>query len=109
MTSSIQLILGGARSGKSRYALRNSGEFPFTQRIFIATAMPADLEMTERIAHHRKERAAGWKTVEEPYDLEGALRQNATDENSLVVIDCVTLWLSNLLCGMGGPILDPSQ
>lgn len=109
MPSSIQFILGGARSGKSRYALRDNGEFPFTQRIFIATALPADTEMDDRIARHRKERALGWKTIEEPYYLESTLRQTAIDEKGLVVIDCATLWLSNLLCGMGGPVLTSAQ
>ena len=105
MSPSIQLILGGARSGKSRYALQQNGEFPFEQRIFIATAMAADEEMKNRIQRHQKERGTLWMTVEEPYNLTDTVKKTATRENALVVIDCATLWISNLLCGMGGPAL----
>ncbi len=109
MSSSIQLILGGARSGKSRYALHQNSEFPFAQRIFIATAMAADEEMQNRIQRHQKERGSSWVTLEEPYDLAGALNRSAARENALVVIDCATLWISNLLCGMGGPTLSMTE
>jgi adenosylcobinamide kinase/adenosylcobinamide-phosphate guanylyltransferase len=109
MSSSIQLILGGARSGKSRYALHQNGEFPFAQRIFIATAMAADEEMKDRIQRHRKERGPLWVTIEEPYGLADTLKKSATSENALVVIDCTTLWISNLLCGMGGPALSMTE
>ena len=89
-----ELILGGARSGKSRYALDQalacSG--PVT---WLATAEARDEEMRERILHHRAERPAHWNTTEAPLQLAGAL---ATTRNQFVVVDCLTLWLSNWLC-----------
>jgi adenosylcobinamide kinase/adenosylcobinamide-phosphate guanylyltransferase len=87
-------VLGGARSGKSRYAEQLiAGEPP--PRIFIATAEALDAEMAERIAHHRTRRNDNWRTVEAPRDLAGAL--GALPAEAAALIDCVTLWLSNLL------------
>jgi adenosylcobinamide kinase/adenosylcobinamide-phosphate guanylyltransferase len=92
----LTLVLGGARSGKSRYAqsLAAAAKGPV---LFVATA-PAvspeeDPEMAARIARHRAERAAHWRTVEAPVDVVSAVRT----AGSLVVVDCVTLWISNLL------------
>jgi adenosylcobinamide kinase/adenosylcobinamide-phosphate guanylyltransferase len=93
-----QLILGGVRSGKSRLAeqrARASGR----KVIYIATAIAAgDSELAERIRQHRLRRPAGWSTVEEPVALGAALRAHAGKERCLLV-DCLTLWLTNLLCG----------
>jgi len=89
------LVLGGARSGKSRYALElaeNSGKAP----VLIATAAAGDHEMAERIARHRAERKPDWRIIEEEIDLKGALAREARDER-IVVVDCLTLWLSNLM------------
>jgi adenosylcobinamide kinase/adenosylcobinamide-phosphate guanylyltransferase len=102
MASHLQLILGGARSGKSRYALTQGNEDSFERRIFLATAMPADEEMKTRIEHHQMERSMQWKTVEETYYLPQALQKLSLSHQDLIVIDCATLWISNLLCGMGG-------
>lgn len=90
-----ELILGGARSGKSRYALDRAlaHDGPVT---WIATAQAGDAEMSERIRHHRAERPAHWTTLEAPLQLATALQSSASQ---LVVIDCLTLWLSNWLCG----------
>ncbi len=89
------LILGGARSGKSAHAERLvetlSGE-----RIFIATAEAGDSEMAARIRRHKARRKAGWRTVEAPLDLTGALDRSAAPERA-VLVDCLTLWLSNLM------------
>jgi adenosyl cobinamide kinase/adenosyl cobinamide phosphate guanylyltransferase len=87
-------ILGGARSGKSDLADRLGREAgkPVT---FIATATPGDAEMAERIARHRAARSSDWSTVEEPLDLLGAVR--GCPPASYLVIDCLTLWVSNLL------------
>ena len=71
--------------------------------------MAADEEMKNRIQRHRKERGPLWVTVEEPYDLADTLKKYATSENALVVIDCATLWISNLLCGMGGSALSMTE
>jgi adenosylcobinamide kinase/adenosylcobinamide-phosphate guanylyltransferase len=89
------LVLGGARSGKSRYALALA-EAAAPTRLMLATAEALDEEMAERIARHRAERGAGWTTREEPVDLMRALAVEARPQRSAVV-DCVTLWLTNLL------------
>jgi adenosylcobinamide kinase/adenosylcobinamide-phosphate guanylyltransferase len=89
------LILGGARSGKSRYAQRLA-ENSRLSCVLIATAEPHDAEMAERIARHAALRDARWALVEEPVALAGALRREARKDR-IVVIDCATLWLSNLL------------
>jgi adenosylcobinamide kinase/adenosylcobinamide-phosphate guanylyltransferase len=88
------LLLGGARSGKSRKAL----QLAETQRdvLFVATAEPRDDEMQARIAAHRRERPAGWTTLEEPVELAAALA-HAPPAVGTVVLDCLTLWVSNLL------------
>ncbi|HVZ80057.1 MAG TPA: bifunctional adenosylcobinamide kinase/adenosylcobinamide-phosphate guanylyltransferase [bacterium] len=105
----LQLILGGARSGKSRFALHQGGEDAFPEKIFLATASAGDEEMSSRIERHKRERPSGWTTLEEPYHLKKALVRSASHEDSLVVVDCVTLWISNLLCGMGGKKLTAAE
>lgn len=89
------LILGGARSGKSRHAQRlaeSSGKTP----VLIATATAGDEEMAARIARHKAERGPAWQTIEEAIALVGILTREAAAEKILVV-DCVTLWLANLM------------
>jgi len=90
----ITLVLGGARSGKSRYAEWLITTYP-QPWIYVATAEARDEEMAERIAAHKARRAAGWQTVEAPHELSGALRTAPAD--AAVLIDCLTLWLSNLM------------
>ncbi len=90
----LTLILGGARSGKSRYGESLvAGEPP--PWIYVATAEAGDAEMARRIAAHRARRDGPWRTVEAPYDLAGAL--SALPAGSAVLVDCLTLWLSNLM------------
>ncbi|MGH9320867.1 MAG: bifunctional adenosylcobinamide kinase/adenosylcobinamide-phosphate guanylyltransferase [Vicinamibacteria bacterium] len=94
----LTLILGGARSGKSRYAgSLCDGEDAV---VFIATAPPTDAEhdpeMASRISRHRAERPAHWVTIEATLDVAAAVR-SAEPSGSVVLVDCVTLWLSNLL------------
>ncbi|MFC6300167.1 bifunctional adenosylcobinamide kinase/adenosylcobinamide-phosphate guanylyltransferase [Pseudomonas sp. CCM 7893] len=91
----LQLILGGARSGKSRLAetLAINSALPVT---YIATSQPLDGEMNERVAHHRQRRPAEWGLIEEPIELARVLRENAAPDRFLLV-DCLTLWLTNLL------------
>jgi adenosylcobinamide kinase/adenosylcobinamide-phosphate guanylyltransferase len=89
------LVLGGARSGKSRFAedlVCASG----LARVYVATAEAGDGEMRERIAHHRERRGAEWRTVEEPLRLTEAISREALNDRILLV-DCLTLWLSNLM------------
>lgn len=88
------LVLGGARSGKSRFA-EGLAE-PFRQRIYLATAAALDDEMRERIRQHRAERGDGWRTIEEPMAIGGIIEAPRPDDH-VVLVDCLTLWLSNLL------------
>jgi adenosylcobinamide kinase/adenosylcobinamide-phosphate guanylyltransferase len=90
-----ELILGGARSGKSRLAERLASESGLSVR-YIATAQALDGEMQARIAHHQQSRPAHWQLVEEPVALARVLREQASSAHCLLV-DCLTLWLSNLL------------
>jgi len=91
----LQLILGGARSGKSRLAekLAIDSTLPVT---YIATSQPLDGEMNERVIHHRQRRPAEWGLIEEPIELARVLRENAAP-NRFLLVDCLTLWLTNLL------------
>ena len=90
----LSVLLGGARSGKSTLAVR-CGAAHERPVCFIATATARDQEMAARIAQHRAERPAAWQTLEEPLELEAALAQ--ADEDALVIVDCLTLWVSNQL------------
>jgi adenosylcobinamide kinase/adenosylcobinamide-phosphate guanylyltransferase len=91
----IELILGGARSGKSRLAERRALASGLAVSC-IVTGEARDAEMAQRIAHHQARRPAGWSVIEEPLQLAAALRRAAAAERCLLV-DCLTLWLSNLL------------
>ena len=90
----VWLVLGGARSGKTRRGLALVS--PLASCTYIATAEPRDEEMRTRIAHHRDERGPQWTTIEEPFDLCGALARADTVGGGILV-DCLTLWLSNLM------------
>lgn len=87
------LITGGVKSGKSRFALKIAREIEKGEKIFIATARPIDEEMEDKIEKHEKERGSDFQTVEEPIHLGDILTKI---NQSTVVIDCLTLWLSNL-------------
>lgn len=91
----LQLILGGARSGKSRLAEKLASDSHLAVT-YIATSQPLDGEMNARVAHHRARRPAEWALIEEPIALARVLRENAGGERCLLV-DCLTLWLTNLL------------
>jgi adenosyl cobinamide kinase/adenosyl cobinamide phosphate guanylyltransferase len=94
--SRLILVLGGAQAGKSTFALRLAKDRIADGRVcFIATLQPLDDEMTERISRHRSERPADWNTIEEPYQLDEALHR--AGESNVVIIDCLTLFVSNWL------------
>jgi adenosylcobinamide kinase / adenosylcobinamide-phosphate guanylyltransferase len=88
-------VLGGARSGKSAYA-QGLAESYGPQRLYLATAAPGDEEMAARIARHRADRGPGWTTLEEPLEVAAALPAHAR-AGRVVVVDCLTLWLTNLI------------
>ena len=93
----LSLVLGGARSGKSRYAESLVAALPPPWRApwtYVATAEPGDAEMAERIASHRVRRGGSWRTIEAPRDLAGSLQ---AAKAAPVLVDCLTLWLSNLM------------
>jgi adenosylcobinamide kinase/adenosylcobinamide-phosphate guanylyltransferase len=90
------LIIGGCRSGKSRYALETASGTAGQEKIFIATLVPQDKEMEARIRRHQKERNQNWKTVETPLLLPEAIAEHDRPD-SIIVVDCLTLWLNNLL------------
>lgn len=93
-----ELIIGGARSGKSLHAerLAREAETAGARVIYVATAQAGDGEMARRVAHHRERRPAHWQTLEEPLALAALLAREAGDDTCLLV-DCLTLWLTNLL------------
>jgi adenosylcobinamide kinase / adenosylcobinamide-phosphate guanylyltransferase len=91
----VALLGGGARSGKSRFAIEYA-EQRFERPALVATAQALDEEMAQRIARHRAERRPHWTTLEEPLDIAGVLHREAHRFDGFVV-DCLTLWLSNVL------------
>jgi adenosylcobinamide kinase/adenosylcobinamide-phosphate guanylyltransferase len=93
---SSHLVLGGARSGKSRFAVRLHA----TERhvVLVATATPGDADMAARIARHRAERPATWTVIEEPLAL-GARLRGLADRHRPIIVDCLTLWVANRMLG----------
>ena len=102
--STVTLVTGGARSGKSRYALTLAGRHE--RRAFIATALVTDDEMRERIRKHREERGPAFTTIEEPLDLASALGR-LPDGCGIAIVDCITVWLGNLMHVRGADGLFP--
>ncbi len=98
----IELVLGGARSGKSRYA-EDQAVASGLPVLYLATAEAGDDEMVARIEHHRQRRPIDWRTLEEPIRLADSIRSHALPGFCLLV-DCLTLWLSNVLFDRNGNI-----
>jgi len=94
--SRITLVTGGCRSGKSRFALKTAEQIADDNRLFIATSQPLDDEMKERVKLHRQERGPDWQTVESPVQLPETVTGNH-DSAQVILIDCITMWISNLL------------
>lgn len=91
----VTLVLGGARSGKSRFAeklVEESGLDP----VYVATGQALDVEMKARIVSHQARRGENWRTIEAPLDLSAALVSVSTEQKA-VLVDCLTLWVSNLM------------
>ncbi|MFZ5448152.1 MAG: bifunctional adenosylcobinamide kinase/adenosylcobinamide-phosphate guanylyltransferase [Thermodesulfobacteriota bacterium] len=97
----VALLLGGARSGKSRYGLGLAARCP-TPRLFVATCEPRDAEMEARIAAHQQERGSDWITREVPLDLPSVLSAGQSGYG-VILVDCLTMWVSNLLLQEGAP------
>ncbi|MEE4608636.1 MAG: bifunctional adenosylcobinamide kinase/adenosylcobinamide-phosphate guanylyltransferase [Desulfobacteraceae bacterium] len=106
MASTSILVIGGCRSGKSRQALALAAGAG--QRVFVATCMSRDDEMKARVQRHRSERDSSWQTVEEGEDLVGVLdRWDGLDR--VMVVDCLTLWTSNLMAaGLSDAVIEAS-
>lgn len=99
----LRLLTGGARSGKSSLAVRMAAARP-DGVVYVATATAGDDEMAARIARHRAERPGGWETIEEPVDLRRPLA--AAPSTATVIVDCLSLWLMNVLDHDDGQIED---
>jgi len=95
VSSKIIFIIGGARSGKSSFALKEASTIP-GKKAYIATAEALDSEMKVRIERHKKDRGNNWDTYEEPLKIAEIFRE-IKDKYNVIVIDCLTLWLSNLM------------
>jgi adenosylcobinamide kinase/adenosylcobinamide-phosphate guanylyltransferase len=104
--STVTLITGGSRSGKSRYALEQARGYK--RPAFVATAIPFDAELRDRIARHQVERHPRFTTIEAPYDLAAALR-SLPDGTDAAVIDCLTVWLGNLVHRYGDAQTDCAE
>jgi adenosylcobinamide kinase/adenosylcobinamide-phosphate guanylyltransferase len=95
----VIFVLGGCRSGKSRQALEEAESMPGGRKVFIATCVPRDAEMQQRVAQHQKERSPIWRTVEAPLQLAQAIVEQSRQAD-VVLVDCLTLWISNLMLEM---------
>lgn len=91
------LIIGGCRSGKSRFALEYANRH-FRNRLYLATSRVLDGEMQERVRQHQMERGRDWHTVEEPLNIIKVVTREAA-RTEVILIDCITMWLSNMLLG----------
>ena len=95
MAEKIIFITGGCRSGKSRYALDYANRH-FSKKLYLATCQVLDEEMAQRVEEHRKMRGPEWQTIEEPLEIVEKL-EDCWDQADVILLDCMTLWLSNLL------------
>ncbi len=96
INTKITLVIGGCRSGKSRYALDMANRISGGRKLFIATSVPTDSEMEERVRIHRKDRGKYWITAEIPVDIPQKIKE-ASKSSNVILVDCLTLWVSNLL------------
>jgi len=94
----IELYIGGCRSGKSTAALQRADRMGADRKLFLATCQIQDAEMRARVERHQLERDKGWETVEEPLDIAGLIQQHSRPQ-AVILVDCLTLWLTNLIIG----------
>jgi len=92
----ITIVIGGCRSGKSSFALDQAGKIKGKNKYFIATSVPTDSEMEERVENHQKERGEDWNTIEEPVRIHEKINEYSPLA-CVILVDCLTLWVSNLL------------
>ena len=90
------LVIGGCRSGKSSYALEYCNHIAKGTKYFLATSVPLDDEMNQRVTSHQKERGSDWQTIEEPVNINQVLL-GLPERTGVVLVDCITLWISNLM------------
>jgi adenosylcobinamide kinase/adenosylcobinamide-phosphate guanylyltransferase len=98
---SIELYLGGCRSGKSAAALQRALQIQARRSVFIATCQPGDAEMRARVERHRRERGDNWETFEEPLAIAELILRHS-DPQTIFVVDCLTLWLTNMILDDSG-------
>ena len=98
--SRILLVIGGYRSGKSGFALNLAEKIAIDDRCFIATSLPLDGEMEDRIRKHKEERGPTWNTIEAPVQAPEAIIKSS-DKGRVLLVDCITMWLSNLILDEG--------
>ncbi len=99
----VTLYTGGCRSGKSSLALETASRIAGNV-CFIATCVPQDEEMRLRVSKHRRERPPGWDVIEEPVDVAGAISGVDRVDCPVILIDCLTLWVCNLMCRQESPL-----
>ncbi len=104
---SLTLVIGGARSGKSKYAVELATRWG-ASTLFVATAEARDAEMRARIERHRSERPPAWRTLEEPLEIARRIASDV-EQGSVVIVDCLTVWVSNLLGRHVGDADEPSE
>jgi len=91
----LAFVIGGIKSGKTKFALKKAEELNNGKLYYIATARAVDEEMKDRIERHKRERGEKWITIEEPIEVDGVLKK--IPKGSIIIIDCLTTWLTNLL------------
>ena len=92
----IELFIGGCRSGKSTAALERADRIGARRKLFLATCQPLDAEMRARIERHKEERDQTWETIEEPLEIAALIRRHS-EPQTVILVDCLTLWLTNLI------------
>ena len=98
----VTLVIGGCRSGKSSFALKAAEALNLPEHFFVATSIAEDDEMTDRVVKHRKERGPHWQTIEEPVHLGPVISRHSSDR-AVLLVDCLTLWVSNLMFQLKDP------